>query len=132
MASFGLKERAHEKEISLRFLFLAIICWILTLSWIAVIFHFSNQTAAESSNLSHIILKLINDTLNTTIQDDTLIRKAAHSSEFALLTIISYLAISSTNKISNKTSYAESPVKLMRSDNEMNIISYSFRDATAA
>ena len=32
------------------------------------------------------------------------------------------MALSSTNKISSKTSYAESPVKLMRSDNEMNII----------
>ena len=46
----------------------------------------------------------------------------AHASEFALLTVFSYLALSSTNKISGKTSYAESPVKLLRSDNEMNII----------
>ena len=122
MASFGLKERAHEKEISLRFLFLAIFFWILTLTWIAVIFHFSNQNAGESSDLSHVVLKLINELFNTNIQDDTLLRKVAHASEFALLTIISYLALSSTNKISNKTSYAESPVKLMRSDNEMNII----------
>ncbi len=46
----------------------------------------------------------------------------AHSAEFALLTVLSFLALSSTNRISNKTSYAESPVKLLRSDNEMNII----------
>ena len=45
-----------------------------------------------------------------------------HSAEYALLTLLSFLALSSTNKISSKTSYAESPVKLLRSDNEMNII----------
>ena len=32
------------------------------------------------------------------------------------------MAISSTNKISVKTSYAESPMKILKSDNEMNII----------
>ena len=54
--------------------------------------------------------------------DDSVLRTFAHATEFAWLTFLSYMALSSTNKISNKTSYAESPVKLLRSDNEMNII----------
>ena len=122
MTTKMLKEKAHEKQISLRYLFLAVFFWILTLLWIAVIFHLSNQDAAESSGLSHIVLNLINELFSIDVTDDTVLRMVAHSSEFALLTILSYMALSSTNKISNKTSYAESPVKLMRSDNEMNII----------
>lgn len=122
MTTKKLKNKAHEKEISLRYLFLAVLFWILTLLWIAVIFHMSNQDASESSDMSHMILNLFNELFNTKLEDDSILRMIAHSSEFALLTALSYLALSSTNKISNKTSYAESPVKLMRSDNEMNII----------
>jgi VanZ family protein len=117
-----LKIKAHEKEISLRYVFLAVIFWILTLFWIVVIFSLSNQTATQSSGLSQMFLNFINEILNANYDDDSIIRTVAHSTEFALLTVLSYVALSSTNKISNKTSYSESPVKLMRSDNEMNII----------
>lgn len=117
-----LKTKAHEKEISLRYLFLAVLFWFLTLVWIVVIYCLSNQTAVESSGLSHMFLSFINEIFNSNYTDDSIIRSVAHSSEFALLTVLSYIALSSTNKISNKTSYSESPVKLMRSDNEMNII----------
>lgn len=122
MTTKKLKEKAHEKQISLRYLFLAVFFWIITLLWIALIFHLSNQDALESSDLSHVILNLLNELFNVSVDDDTVLRMIAHSSEFALLTVFSYLALSSTNKISSVTSYAESPVKLMRSDNEMNII----------
>lgn len=117
-----LREKRQAKEISLRYCFLAAIFWILTLGWIAVIYKMSSDTGTESSHLSNSILKLINDIFLVELDDDTILRTAAHASEFALLTILSYLALSSTNKISKKTSYAESPVKLLRSDNEMNII----------
>ena len=122
MTTRRLRTKAHEKEISLRYLFLAALFWLLTIAWIIVIFSLSNQNSNESSSLSHLILNIFNELFNTTIQDDSAIRMVAHSSEFALLTLLSYIALSSTNKISNRTSYAESPVKLMRSDNEMNII----------
>ena len=118
----ALRTKAHEKEISLRYLFLAVIFWFMTLFWIVVIFSLSNQDANASSEFSHMILNVFNELFNSDVQDDSILRMVAHSSEFALLTILSYVALSSTNKISNKTSYAESPVKLMRSDNEMNII----------
>ena len=117
-----LISKAHSKEISIRYSVMAVIFWILTLGWIAVIFHLSAETSMESSNLSNSILMFFNEVFNTDFTDDSILRMIAHSSEFALLTLFTYLALSSTNKISNKTSYSESPVKLMRSDNEMNII----------
>lgn len=122
MTASKIKSVASEKEISIRYSIIAAIFLIITILWIVMIFHFSNQTASQSSNTSNAIVSVINEILGIEIQDDTVIRKVAHATEFALLTLFSYIALSSTNKISNKTSYAESPVKLMRSDNEMNIV----------
>ncbi len=122
MTTESIRTKAHEKEISLRYVFLTIFFWVLTIFWIVTIFKLSAQDATDSSNMSHVIMTFINETLNVEIKDDLIIRKVAHALEYALLTFLSYMALSSTNKISNKTSYAESPVKLMRSDNEMNII----------
>ena len=118
----SLEEKRRAKEISLRFTVLAILFWILTLSWIAVIFALSANTGTESSDLSNSLLQYLNELFGVSIVDDLILRKMAHAGEFALLTIFSYMALSSTNKISRQTSYAESPVKLLRSDNEMNII----------
>ena len=118
----SLDEKRKAKEISLRFTLLAIVFWILTLSWIAVIFALSADTGAESANVSNSLLQYINELFGINITSDFVLRKVAHASKFALLTIFSYMALSSTNKISRKTSYSESPVKLLRSDNEMNII----------
>lgn len=117
-----IREQKNAKEISIRYVFLAALFWILTLSWIVCIFMLSADTASESSDLSNTVLMYINELFNMNIKDDGILRVIAHASEFALLTVFSYLALSSTNKISTKTSYAESPVKLLRSDNEMNII----------
>ena len=118
----SIREQKNAKEISLRYVFLAALFWLLTLSWIVCIFLLSADTASESSDLSNTVLQYINELFNMSIKDDSILRIIAHASEFALLTVFSYLALSSTNKISTKTSYAESPVKLLRSDNEMNII----------
>ena len=122
MTTARIKSAAHENEISIRYSIIAVIFMIITVAWIVMIFHFSNQTATQSTNTSNAVINLINELLGVEIQDATVIRKVAHATEFALLTFFSYIALSSTNKISNKTSYAESPVKLMRSDNEMNIV----------
>ena len=122
MTTEEFRTAAKNKEISIRFSILATIFWILTLTWIVTIYSMSAQTGAQSSQLSHGFVSALNEIFGLNIQDDGLIRMGAHATEFALLTFLSYMALSSTNKISNKTSYAESPVKLMRSDNEMNII----------
>ena len=117
-----IKQKKNEKEISLKYVVMAVIFWILTLSWIVVIFGLSSDNASQSSDLSNTVLNIINEIFNSSINDDSLLRIVAHASEFALLTVFTYLALSSTNKISVRTSYSESPVKLLRSDNEMNII----------
>ena len=122
MSAEKIKENTSDKEISIRYIIVAALFWIITISWIVMIFHLSNQTAVQSSNTSNMIVNVINEILGVDIEDDTVIRKVAHATEFAILTIFTYVARSSTNKISNQTSYAESPVKLMRSDNEMNIV----------
>ncbi len=117
-----IKQKKIEKEISLKYVVMAVIFWILTLSWIVVIFGLSSDNASQSSDLSNTVLNIINEIFNSSINDDSVLRIVAHASEFALLTVFTYLALSSTNKISVRTSYSESPVKLLRSDNEMNII----------
>ena len=122
MTTEKIRQGVRDKEISIRYIIVAAIFWIITVSWIVMIFHFSNQSATQSSHTSNMVVNLLNELFSIDIQDDMIIRKVAHTMEFALLTIFSYVALSSTNKISNKTSYAESPVKLMRSDNEMNIV----------
>lgn len=122
MTTEKIQNAARDREISIRYSIVAVIFLILTIAWIVMIFHFSNQTGTQSSNTSGAVISLINEFFGIDIQDATVIRKIAHATEFAILTIFSYIALSSTNKISNKTSYAESPVKLMRSDNEMNIV----------
>ncbi len=116
-----LISKAHSKEISIRYSLMALFFWVLTIAWIVVIFHLSAENATESSELSKYFLDALNEFFNIELKDDSGIRVIAHASEFALLTFLSYMALSSTNKISSKTSYSESPVKLMRSDNEMNI-----------
>ena len=122
MTTEEFRTAAKNKEISIRFSIIAVIFWILTIAWIIMIFKLSNQTGLQSSNTSGIVLNLFNELFGVDITDATVIRKVAHATEFAILTVFSYVALSSTNKISNKTSYAESPVKLLRSDNEMNIV----------
>ena len=122
MTTEKIQNAARDREISIRYSIVAVIFLILTIAWIVMIFHFSNQTGTQSSNTSGAVISLINEFFGIDIQDATVIRKIAHATEFAILTFFSYIALSSTNKISNKTSYAESPVKLMRSDNEMNIV----------
>jgi len=122
MTTEKIQNAARDREISIRYSIVAVIFLILTIAWIVMIFHFSNQTGTQSSNTSGAVISLINEFFGIEIQDATVIRKIAHATEFAILTFFSYIALSSTNKISNKTSYAESPVKLMRSDNEMNIV----------
>lgn len=122
MTTEKIQNAARDREISIRYSIVAVIFLILTIAWIVIIFHFSNQTGTQSSNTSGAVISLINEFFGIEIQDATVIRKIAHATEFAILTFFSYIALSSTNKISNKTSYAESPVKLMRSDNEMNIV----------
>lgn len=117
--------RKENREVSKQNVVLTIVFWALTLACILIIFMLSNIPIDEvSENINAIVTSFRRET-PTYIFDlasNTGVRTAAHILEFGLLTIFAYLAISSTNKISVTTSYAESPMKILKSDNEMNII----------
>ena len=65
--------------------------------------------------------KFIESLFKNTVITELVVRKVAHVTEYSILTILSFCAVRFTNKISVIKSYAESPVKLVKSDNEMYI-----------
>lgn len=117
--------RRETREISRKNVVLTIVFWALTLACILLIFLLSNIPIDQTSeNLTAILLSLgkVQPYYKIDLGTNSFIRTAAHIIEFSILTIFSYFAISNTNKISVKTSYAESPMKILKSDNEMNIM----------
>ena len=117
--------RKENREISRKNVVLTIVFWSLTLAWILLIFMLSNIPLTEANeNLNAIITSFRRESSGYAldIATNSVLNTIVHTIEFGILTVFSYLAISSTNKISVKTSYAESPMKILKSDNEMNII----------
>ena len=110
-----------ERDISVGYVIISIVYWILSLTMVLLIFQLSSDDAAASSSFTTGLMLLINNVLGTDLYSDELLRIVGHIGEFALLTVFTYLAMDATNKISDKTSYAESPMKILKSDNEMNI-----------
>ena len=111
------KEKGYSKISAL----LAVVFWIITIASVIVIFHYSQQSGDDSSETSLRIMQFLNKYFGG-ILTENVIRKGAHVAEFLFLSLFTYLAIYNTNKISVKTSYSESSVKFMKSDNEMCII----------
>lgn len=116
-----MKLNLNSNDISVPDLIKAIICWILTAGWVVLIFYFSSETGSQSTNRSMSVLKTIQLIFSNTFITETIVRKVAHVIEFAIMTVLSFITIRYTNKISTARSYAESPVKLIKSDNEMYI-----------
>lgn len=117
--------RRETREISRKNVVLTIVFWALTLACILLIFLLSNIPIDETNeNIYALFISLRREKpiYNIDLGTNSVFRSAAHVIEFGILTLFSYLAISSTNKISVKTSYAESPMKILKSDNEMNIM----------
>ena len=112
----------NEKEFSYWYLSASILFWILTIGWMLVIFFFSAENSVDSSHRSMKILNYINDLQIFPVITESIVRKGAHICEYAILTLLSFFAIRSTNLISVQTSYAHSPVKIIKSDNEMYIV----------
>ena len=75
----NIKQKKNEKEISLKYVVMAFIFWILTLSWIVVIFGLSSDNASQSSDLSNTVLNIINEIFNSSINDDSVLRIVAHA-----------------------------------------------------
>lgn len=116
--------RREDREVSIKNLVLTIVFWSLSLAMILVIFLLSNTPVNDTDNLTDLLTSTLVDShgFNIYVNDRALLSTIGHVLEFGLLTVFAYLAISSTNKISVSTSYAESPIKILKSDNEMNII----------
>lgn len=110
------------KDLSILDLIAAIIYWGLTAGWIIFIFKLSSENGTDSSLRSSALLETIELLFGRGVFNDLLIRKIAHITEFAILTFLSFMAVRYTNRISVAGSYAESPVKIIKSDNEMYIV----------
>ena len=111
------KEKGYSKISVL----LAVVFWIITITTVVVIFHYSQQSGDDSSATSIAVMAFLNKYFGGALTENV-IRKGAHVTEFLFLSLFTYLAIYNTNKVSVKTSYSESSVKFMKSDNEMCII----------
>lgn len=117
--------RNENREVSMKNVVLTIIFWALTLTCILSIFLLSNIPLNETNDgLNALIMFFIKEkpAYKLDLINNDVISTMAHMLEFGFLTFFAYMAIASTNKISVKTSYAESPMKILKSDNEMNII----------
>ena len=82
----------------------------------------SSDDATDSANFTMVFVELINNVAGKQVVDNSTLRIVGHMAEFACLAFLTFMAFDNTNKISYKTSYAESPMKILQSDNEMNII----------
>lgn len=102
-------------------LFFAILFWMITIACVIMIFTFSHQSAVESEHTSLSVLAFMNRFFGGGFSEGV-IRKGAHIFEFLVLSIFTYFAIYNTNKVSVETSYSESSVKIIKSDNEMCIV----------
>lgn len=102
-------------------LFLAILFWVITIACVILIFVFSHQSAIDSEKTSKLVQAFMNTIFGGAFSEDV-IRKGAHIFEFLMLSIFTYFAIYNTNKVSVETSYSESSVKIIKSDNEMCIV----------
>jgi len=80
----------------------AITYWLLVIIWMYVIFHFSSEPAKQSDTQSLFVIQVINKASNSfgftgELLDNNwnnFIRKTAHASEYAMLCILLYLAVS--------------------------------------
>ena len=112
----------NKREVSIIHLIFAIIYWAFTLATVLLIYMLSSENATESSNFTMLFVDIINSLAGKEVVNNSTLRVIGHMAEFACLAFLTFMAFDNTNKISYKTSYAESPMKILQSDNEMNII----------
>ncbi len=113
----------EDKRVSISNLICAIISWIITVVWMLEIFNFSAETGDESSFRSQELLIFLHTKLNLTFLDEVLLRNMAHVTEFALLTLISFIAISFSSRIIKNEGPTEYLMVSIKSENEMCILS---------
>lgn len=82
-----------QQEISKKRKIGAAIFWLLTIACMGVIFYFSSRTADESSVQSEFILKLLTSIFGENAFTEFVVRKIAHFSEFAGLSLLTNSAM---------------------------------------
>ena len=117
-----LKTELHRKDISISYLIISIILWLLMTLWIIEIFKLSSETGTESKTRSYAIYYYLNNLVGFQYVTETVLRKLGHIFEFSILSLIAFFAVSVTNKIAPKVAYSESRMKIIKSDNEMFIL----------
>ena len=116
-----MKSFVNNKDVSIPDLVAAIVSWALTVGWITLLFYLSSETGTISTGRSSSVLEFIEMIFGKGVMSEAVLRKIAHIIEYAILTVLSFLSVRFTNKASITRSYSESPVKLIKSDNEMYI-----------
>ena len=116
-----MKSFVNNKDVSIPDLVAAIISWALTVGWIILLFYLSSETGTISTGRSSSVLEFIEMIFGKGVMSEAVLRKIAHVIEYSILTVLSFLSVRFTNKASITRSYSESPVKLIKSDNEMYI-----------
>lgn len=111
----------NNKDISFPDLIAAIFFWALTLGWIILLFYLSSESGVASTQRSTSAVRFIELIFGEGVITELVLRKTVHVIEYGILTMLSFMAVRYTNRISQIKSYAESPVKLIKSDNEMYI-----------
>ncbi len=67
---------------------------VLLILWLLLIFNFSNENGSKSTDTSDkVTIKIINEESDYYPGITKIVRKAAHMSEFAILTLLTYLVI---------------------------------------
>ena len=116
-----MKSIVNDKDISFPDLVAAIIFWSLTVGWIILLFYLSSETGTVSTGRSSSVLEFVEMIFGKGVMTEAVLRKTAHVLEYAVLTVFSFFSVRFTNRASITRSYSESPVKLIKSDNEMYI-----------
>ncbi len=116
-----MAKNVNNTDISIPDLIAALFFWILTVGWIILLFYLSNENGITSTERSNAAVRFIESIFGEGAVTDIVVRKVAHVVEYSILTVLSFCAVRFTNRISVVKSYAESPVKIIKSDNEMYI-----------
>lgn len=110
----------NSSDFSIFYLIASILTWILTVGWMLLIFYLSSENGSDSTMRSSEFVVYINQNFGIEITE-MIVRKTTHIIEFTVLTLLTFLSIRFTNMISPHTAYSESPVKMIKSDNELYI-----------
>lgn len=118
----SLSDKIESKKISIINLVSAIIAWIITAIWMIEIFNLSSETGDASTFRSQELLMWLQDKFGIDYIGEALIRDFAHVIEFAVLALVTYVALFFSNRIVKTDGPIEYRMIHIKSENEMCIL----------